>query len=160
MENIQSPDIVEKLLTADGYNQSGTAREAQAFMNNYSAAQGNNVKLMNLSEEIEDQQMEGAQSWIGQLDQDESQIEGAITTWNNSSKDSNANTALQNALTKLQGQASIDNTSYNQFTQFETGITNGTSQSASDVTQQQSLDMQMFQEGVLTLEQQLGQMLA
>lgn len=159
MENIQSPDIVQELLTASG-EQVGMWREAQAFLKNYEAAQTNGTKLMSLSETIEDAQTKGAAGWIQELDLDQSDVQTAINTWNHSAKDGDANTALQNALTQCQGQASIDNTSYNQFTQFETGLDNGINQSASDVTQTESLDVQMFEQGTVVLAQQIGQMLA
>jgi hypothetical protein len=59
-------------------------------------------------------------------------------------------------LTQAQGQSAIYNTEQNGVNQFYSGLDNGLNQTAANETQTESLDMQMFQQGILTLAQLLA----
>lgn len=157
MENIQSSDIVQELLTADGYQQSGMWREAQAFLTNYNSVQANSEKMMSVSETIADQEIAGADCYVADLQGEQNVASDAIQQWQQGKIDQQT---LSNTLQQCQGQSTVYNTEYSEFTQFETGLNNGLNQSASDCTQTESLDMQEFEQGTVFLAQQIGQMLA
>jgi len=148
--------LIQKLLALHGYASAGMYRAAMAFLKNYDSVQGNSMDMMNVSETVQNMQIGDSNYFVQQLSDCSQNINQAIDTYNKSAKDQAAQTALNNAITANQGQSSVFNTEYNSTNQFWSGMNNGVNQTSADETQTESLDMQMFQQGVLTLAQQLA----
>lgn len=149
--------FVAHLLGIYGYTATGMWRAAQAFLQNYNSVQGNSMQLMQLSEAVQTEQMGAANNYITLLQGYNVNITEAIAAYNDpNSPHHNDQTWLQNQLTQNQGNASVANTMYNSTNQFWSGLNNGINQTSSDATQTESLDMQMFQQSILALQQQLA----
>jgi hypothetical protein len=150
--------LVRKLLALHGYTLAGMYRAALAFLKNYNSVQGNSMALMKASQTIEDEQLQEGQNFMASITGDQQEIQ-QITKEYNDWVNSNPNASdtdrqnwqnwLTSSLAQVQGQSSVDNTGYSSMNQFFSGLNNGVNQTSSDETQTESLDMQMFQQGIV-----------
>ena len=160
-----STAFIQKLLALHGYSLAGMYRAALAFLKNYNSVQGNSMTLMQMSQTVEDQQLREGTSIMAEITIDQqyiTQIVQQYNTWVQNNPNASPGDVqkeqnwLTSSLAQQQGDSSVANTQYSSTNQFFSGLNNGINQTSSDETQTESLDMQMFQQGTLTLAQLLA----